>query len=192
MQRADPGLAGKRRIAVVGTTGSGKTTVSGRLARQLDCPHVELDALHWEANWTEPPLEVFRTRVARAVSDDAWVVDGNYSKVRDIVWNRAQAVVWLDYSLAVILWQLLRRALRRILTREELWSGNRETFRGQFLSRDSLFVWALKTYRRRRKNYPAHFERPEYAHIAVVRLRSPQATQRWLAGLENRVTGANS
>src|SRR5205809_1832315 len=88
-----------RRVVVVGTTGSGKTTLAGRLAQRLGVPHVELDALHWEANWVEAGDEVFRERAARALTGSAWVVDGNYSKVRDIVWGRADMVVWLDYPL---------------------------------------------------------------------------------------------
>ena len=169
-----------RRIVVVGTTGSGKTVLAQRLARHLGLPYVELDVLHWGPNWSQVPPEAFRARVAEAVAGEAWVVDGNYSRVRDLVWSRADTVVWLDYSLPVILGRLFRRTLWRILCREELWSGNRERFREQFLSRESLFLWALRTYRRRRREYPALFGRPEYAHLTVVRLRSPRQARRWL------------
>ena len=172
-----------RRIAVVGTTGSGKTTLARQLSQRLAIPHVELDALHWGPNWTPFPIEVFRERTARALSGENWVVDGNYSKVRDIVWGRADTVVWLDYALPVILGRLAWRTLRRIFAREELWSGNRERFWTQFLSRDSLFLWALHTYQRRRREFPALFNQPEYAHLAVVRLRSPRAVRDWLLSL---------
>jgi adenylate kinase family enzyme len=113
-----------RRIVVVGTTGSGKTTLAAAIAARLGIPHIELDALHWEANWTEAPTDVLRDRITRALSGAAWVVDGNYGKVRDLFWSRADTVVWLDYSLPVILWQLAGRTLKRVVTREELWSGN--------------------------------------------------------------------
>lgn len=151
-----------QRIAVVGTTGSGKTTLAQQLAERLGIPHVELDALYWGPNWTEPTREEFRARVAQAVAGDRWVADGNYSKVRDLVWSRADTAVWLDYSLPVILWQLARRTLRRVATQEELWSGNRERMRGAFFSRNSLFVWALQTYWRRRRDYPRLLAQPEY------------------------------
>jgi len=114
-----------KRISVVGTTGSGKTTFARELAQRLGVPHVELDALHWEPNWTEAPLEVFRARVDLALRGEAWVIDGNYSKVRDIIWSRADTVVWLDYALPIILWQLLKRTLKRVFIREELWGKNR-------------------------------------------------------------------
>ena len=179
-----PDLFSYRRIVVVGTTGSGKTTLAGQLAQRLGCPHVELDALHWEPNWTPAPEERFRARVSEALSGDAWVTDGNYSKVRDIAWGRAELLVWLDCALAVNLWRLFWRALRRSIKREELWSGNRETLRKQFLSRDSLFLWALKTYRRRKREYSTLPSRPEYAHLQIVRLRSPRKTQAWLSALD--------
>lgn len=78
-----------RCVAVVGTSGAGKTTTARLIAARLQLPHVELDALHWDANWTMAPLPVFRERVARALAGEAWVIDGNYGKVRDLVWPQA-------------------------------------------------------------------------------------------------------
>lgn len=176
-----------QRMVVTGTTGSGKTTLARQLAQHLGIPLVELDALHWEPNWTEAPQDLFRERVAQAVSGDVWVVDGNYSAIRDIVWSRARTIVWLDYSLGVIMAQLARRTVRRVFTREELWNGNRERFRTQFLSRDSLFLWALQTYWRRRRDFPVLFRKAEYAHLAVVRLPDPEATSEWLGSFTRSV-----
>src|SRR5436853_4183216 len=96
-----------QRLVVIGTSGSGKTPLAGEIARRLALPHVELDALHWEPNWTEAPLERFRQRVEAAILGDRWVVDGNYnSKVRDLVWSRAEVLVWLDYPLSLIMMRL--------------------------------------------------------------------------------------
>jgi adenylate kinase family enzyme len=167
----------------VGTTGSGKTTLARQISQSLNIPHVELDALHWGAGWTPMPPEVFRERVAQALSGDTWAVDGNYGKVRDIVWVRADTIVWLDYVLPVVLMRLAWRTLRRIFTREELWCGNRETLSAQFFSGDSLFLWALRTYPRRRREYPGLFQLPEHAHLAIVHLRSPRAAREWLESL---------
>lgn len=172
-----------RRFSVVGTTGSGKTVLARQISRRLSILHVELDALYWGPDWTQAPLEVFRERVARALSGGAWVVDGNYGKVRDVVWSRADTVVWLDYVLPVVLGRLAWRTLRRIFTREKLWGGNRENFSTQFFTRDSLFLWALRTYPRRRREYPFLFQTSEYAHLSVVRLCSPRAAREWLESL---------
>ena len=169
-----------RRIVVLGTTGAGKTVLARQLSATLSLPYVELDALRWDANWTDAGDEVFRARVADAVSGDGWGVDGNYSVARDLVWPRATGVVWLDYHLAVIMWRLFWRTVRRAFTREELWNGNRERFRDHFLSKDSLFLWALQTYERRRKTFPVEFKKPEHSHLEVVHLRSPRETRLWL------------
>ncbi len=184
MPSAESGIiplpAGPRRIAVVGTTGSGKTTLARELSRRLALPYAELDALNWEPNWTPAPREVFRQRVSEALGVEQWVVDGNYGNARDFIWPRATAIVWLDYPIHVIMRQLFVRTLRRTCTKEELWNGNRERFRTNFLSRESLFIWALKTHWRHRRQYPDEFEKPEHTHVQVIRLRSQRAMRRWL------------
>jgi adenylate kinase family enzyme len=181
-----------RKIAVVGSTGSGKTTMARALAARLGVPHVELDELHWEAGWVEAPAEVFRERVAAALDRSAWVVDGNYSIVRDIVWSQAGMLVWLDYSLLVIMGRLARRTVTRVVRRTELWNGNRESLRTALLSRDSIFLWALTTYRKLRKNYPQLFSSPEHAHLRIVHLKSPRAARRWLDGVQPIGAGSES
>lgn len=170
------------RVVVVGTSGSGKTTLARELARRLALPHVELDALHWGPDWSPAPVEEFRRRVEAALLSGGWVADGNYSKVRDLVWGRAELLVWLDYPLPLVMARLARRTARRVLTQEELWNGNRERLGEQF-TRDSLWLWALQTHRRHRREYPARFQQPAYRHLTVVRLRSPRAAAQWLARL---------
>ena len=172
-----------RRIAVVGTTGSGKTTTAAEIARRLGIPHVELDALNWGPDWTPAPEDTFRQRVAERTGGETWVVDGNYRAVRDIVWGRADAVVWLDLSFPVVIGRLSWRTLRRLISREELWGTNRETWSSQFLSRDSLFLWAIKTHWRHRWEYRDLLALPEHAHLRVVHLRSPRAVRAWLDSL---------
>ncbi|MCX7750264.1 MAG: AAA family ATPase [Candidatus Bipolaricaulota bacterium] len=172
-----------RRISVVGTTGAGKTTLGRALAEGLGVPFIELDALAWLPGWTGRPVPELRALVEERTAAPAWVVDGNYSAVRDIVWARADTVVWLDYPFWRVFLQLLRRTLRRSLRREELWSGNRETLRQAFLSRESILLWAIRTHRRRRREYAGLLARPEHAHLTVIRLRSPQEAWRWLSGV---------
>jgi adenylate kinase family enzyme len=172
------------RIVIVGTTGSGKTTLGESLACKSGRPHVDLDALNWGPDWNMVDRDVFRKSVASALRGDCWITSGNYSAVRDIVWKRADTLIWLDYPLRVTLWRLLRRTLKRIITQEELWHGNRETFRAQFLSRDSLILWAVKSHLRRRNSYPAALAQPEYSHLSVLRFTHPAQTERWLATIK--------
>ncbi len=173
-----------RRIVVVGTTGCGKSTLAESLARRLHIPHIELDALHWEPGWKESDREITRSRLENIVRNDAWVIDGNYGFLRDILWPSAQALIWLDYSLLLIFWRLWWRTWKRALTKEVLWGTNTERLGPQFFSKDSLFLWALKTHGKHRKNYTNLPGLPEYAHLRVYRLHSPGETERWLASLK--------
>lgn len=174
------------RISVVGTSGAGKTTFSGKLSEILGVPHVELDSLHWEAGWTPAPAEVFRSRVRKAVGMDRWVIDGNYSKnARGLVWERADAVVWLNYSFSVNLYRIVRRTVRRVVTGEECCNGNRESLRLAF-SRDSIILWVLRTYHRHRAEYPALLAVMEQRGAQIIRLHSPKEADRWLAHLALR------
>ena len=177
------GESGHQRISVVGTIGSGKTTFARKASSIIEVPHIELDGLHWEPNWVEAPNALFRERVTRSLQADSWIVDGNYHQVRDIVWSRANTVVWLDYPFKIIMGRLAKRTLRRILTRERLWNGNQEHFRNLF-SKDSVFLWAVKTYRRRRRQYPELLSRPDHSHLTLVRLRSPKEASQFLSTLK--------
>lgn len=144
---------------------------------------IELDALHWEADWVEAPTDVFRSRVREAVGADCWIVDGNYSKkARDLVWERVDTVVWLDFSLPVIIYRLLGRTIRRLVTGEECCNGNRERL-SLALSRDSIILWALRTYKRHRAEYPPLFADLEQRGVQTIRLHSPKESDRWLARL---------
>jgi len=147
-------------------------------------PHVELDALAWGPRWKLVPEDLFRERVARAVEGESWVIDGNYAGrgARDLVWPRADTVIWLDPPLTTIFARLFARAVRRIRSGEELWpgTGNRETFRNQFLSRDTLFWWALKTHWRRRRDLALTLARPEYEHLVVHRFTRSVQAEVWL------------
>jgi adenylate kinase family enzyme len=171
-----------RRVSVVGGSCSGKTTFGRSLAEILGVPFVELDALNWQANWTMTEAGVFQEAVRGATAGDAWVVDGNYGGrgARDIVWPRADTVVWLDLPLTLTLRRMWSRTNGRISRQEKLWGGNQETIRNTFLSRDSLFLWAITTHRRMRRGYETLMRRGEFAHIDFHRLRSPREIATWL------------
>ena len=174
-----------RKLVIIGTTSSGKSTLAERLAVELGLDFIELDALHWEPNWVEAPVKVFRSRVDRATQAQAWVVAGNYHVVRDLVWSRAEAVIWLDYSLWVIFWRLWRRTWKRVFFKEELWNGNREHLWTQLKlwSDESLFHWLFKTYWRRKREYPQLFAIPEHQHLRIFHFQSPSQAGSWLEGL---------
>lgn len=182
--RSRPTLPGVDRIAIVSSCpGAGKTSLARRLARLVTAPHVELDGLFWDPDWRPVDLAVFRGRVAAAAAGRHWVLDGNYEPVWDIVWSKADTLVWLDYPLPLALARLVGRSVRQLLTRTPLWAGNRESLRMLFSSR-SIFAIALATYQQRRRALLASLSDPAHAHLRVVHLRSPREAETWLRRIE--------
>jgi adenylate kinase family enzyme len=158
----------------VGCSGSGKTTLAAALARQLRAPHVELDAMYHQPGWTELPDEEFKSRVDLATTPDRWVVDGNYSSVHDVIWTKADTIVWFDLPLFLVLSRTIRRTLRRVVTREELWNGNREPFSNLWSLNPerSIIAWAATRHGVYRRRYLAAESDPRWSGLQFVRVRS--------------------
>lgn len=178
------------RVWVCGLSGSGKTTVAARLARVLDVPHVELDALHWRhrPDWGMPTDEEFLPEVRQATAGEAWVVEGNYSRSRDIFWPRVELMVWLDLPLRTACWRVFLRTLRRIRSNDHLlWGVQRETVRNALLTWDGLVLWNLRVHRRRHRTYSGLVLEAEERGTGVVRLRSQRELDAWLEEFEHRV-----
>ena len=179
-----------RRIAVYGPSGSGKTTIGRQLGELFDLPVVELDAIHHLSNWQERPADEFHSIVTSTLDgyEDGWVCDGNYGGVRELVLARAETVVWLLLPFRIVYWRLLTRTLVRSLRREELWNGNRESFRMAFFSRESILLWGITHWRAHRRNVERDLVR--YDHTDDLRvLRSTREVETFVAEL---VAGRNA
>jgi adenylate kinase family enzyme len=173
-----------KRVAVMGGSSTGKTTVSRRLAQQLGVPHVELDSLHHDAGWNEAPADVLQARVRAALeaAPDGWVVDGNYhGKIGTFVLERADTVVFLDMPFGLTLRRVLWRTGSRVVSRKELWNGNRETLRNAF-SRDSIVWWVITQHGSYEKKWMPRLE--PLTHVSVVRLRSPREVRAWIQSIQ--------
>ncbi len=169
------------RVSVVGTSGAGKSTFASALARVLGAPWLELDSVYHQAGWEPLPAAEYRARVAAAADGERWVIDGNYSTVRDIVWARADTVIFLDLPRRTVMRRVFGRTLRRVAGRVELWNGNRERWRNFFTldQEESVIVWAWQTHARNRARFAAAMADPAFAHLRFVRLTSPRAVRQF-------------
>lgn len=172
-----------QRVSVVGTSGSGKSTTARRLAARLDVPHVELDAIFHQPGWTELPREEFRARVEEAAAADGWVIDGNYSAVQDLVLTSADTVVWLDLPRRVVMRRVITRTLRRAITREVLWNGNREPLTNlyRWAPEKNIIRWAWTRHPIYAKRFRDAMQDPTNAHLQFIRLRSQAEIDAFLA-----------
>ncbi len=175
-----------RRVSVVGTSGAGKSTLGAALAARLGVGFLELDSVYHQADWEPLPTPEFRRRVAAAAASEGWVIDGGYSKVRDIVWARADTVVWLDLPRRTVMRRIIWRSFRRAAGRTELWNGNRERWRNFFAldKEESVIAWAWQTYASRRERYLTAMADPGNSHLEFVRLTRPGAVRRFLSGVD--------
>ncbi|HYN92260.1 MAG TPA: shikimate kinase [Pilimelia sp.] len=171
-----------RRVSVVGNAGSGKSTLGRALARQLGVPFIELDGIHHQADWRPLPAAEFRARVEAAAAGAGWVIDGNYASVIDLVWARADTVVWFDLPRRTVMRRVAARTVRRAVTRAELWNGNREPLTGMVRldPGKSILRWAWTQHEKYRRRYTAAARDSAYAHLSFVRIGSPADADRVL------------
>lgn len=156
-----------------GPSGAGKTTLGRELAALLDVPFVELDAIvHSRPNWVDLSRDEFREAVSRRLQDlpNGWVIDGNYSAVRDLVLPNADSVVWLRLPWRTVYPRLAWRTVSRMITREVLWGVNRESFRLSFMSRESILLWGIRHWKPHVRHTAAGLaDTPHHARVYVLR-----------------------
>ena len=167
-----------QRVLVAGITGSGKSTYAAELSRRLALPSYSMDALFHGPGWE--PIPTFVDDVASIVEGDCWVFDSHgYSEVQDVMWARADAVIWLDYPRRIAATRVTRRSFRRAWRQETMFNGNTETFR-QWLDPEHPVQWVWTHYAQRRRNLEERFADPRYADLTKVRFTRPAAAQRWM------------
>ena len=144
-----------------------------------------MDAVFWGPNWYWPTDEEFFSKLNHELESEHWILDGNYTRTIPIKWKRVQTVIWLDYSFARTVTQAFKRATTRSITKEELWpgTGNRESFRKSFFSKDSIILWSIKNYGGVKKKYQKMIVDQSFSHIEFIRLRSPKVANIYLESL---------
>lgn len=174
---------GVNRVVVVGAPGCGKSTTARMIGAALGLPYTELDSLWWDPDWTEVGAEVFCERARPVVAQERWVVDGNYfsAGARDVIWPRADTIVWLDLPRHIAVPRVVRRSFRRALTREELWNGNREGW--NILRPDSIIRFAWRAWPKYGERYRELMATGEFDNVGWVRLQTPADVSQWVGAL---------
>jgi len=182
-----------RRISVVGSSGAGKSTLARALAQRLAVPFVELDSFMHQPGWVQRPDDEFLEEVDKATSQPGWVVDGNYKRfvIDGPVWQRADTVVWLDLPRRTVMRQVIARTVRRAVTREVLWNGNREPLTN-FVSLDpddNIILWTWVKHHEFVQRYLDAMADRRWSELSFVRLRSHVEARLWLESVGRPAAG---
>ena len=175
-----------KRINVIGTSGSGKSHFSKRLAEKLNFQYIELDAMYWKSNWEEPEIDTFLSELEETLESQDWVLDGNHSRTNPIKWHRVDTIVWIDYSFSRTFRQILSRSIKRSLYRNEIWegTGNRESFKRNFLSSKSVVLWMLRNYSKTKEKYGRLFKDERLKNIKFIHITSPKQAESFLRNIQ--------
>jgi adenylate kinase family enzyme len=172
------------RISVRGTSGSGKTTFARAIEAKTGIPAIDLDDLYWLPDWQTRNPETYAALLQDATERDQWAISGNYaSQAGQQVLARATHLVWLDYSLPVVLGRVLQRTARRNFLREPCCNGNYESLSRTF-SRESIIWWCITTHRRRHRQCLEAMADPDNSHLVRHRFGAPRDAEAWLESLK--------
>lgn len=172
-----------KKIAIVGSSCAGKTTLSKILEERLDLRRIELDAINWQPHWQELDYTEFKEIIARETQANEWIVDGNYnSRMKGLVLQRADTIIWLNLPFLTVYGRLFRRLFHRVVLGEELWNGNRENLYNTFLLKDSLLYWIPRHYWKNQRAYRNYFSRPEHSD-KLVEFTDVRSINAWLMAL---------
>lgn len=175
-----------KKINVVGTSATGKSTFSRALAARLGLHYIELDNLFWLDDWQECPDEIFFAKIEAEMQKaaDGYVIDGNYTRTIPVKWSEIDTVIWLDLPFPVNLYRSIKRAVQRAWHKQDLWSNsnNRESLQRMF-GRDSVVRWMIATHRKNRKKYVQMMNAPEYSNIRWIHLKSQKEIDQFLQQL---------
>jgi adenylate kinase family enzyme len=182
-------MPGISRVVVVGSTGSGKTTVAHAIANALGVPHLEMDAVMHANGWNSTHDDEFQRILGVFADQDRWVMDGNYTShgTSESTWPKADTFVWLDPKRRVVMSRVIRRTLRRMITRQQLWNGLREPLANLY-KRDpyeNIIVWAWTRFEHVREKYERALADGVWDHARVYRLRSRREVDRFINSLDS-------
>ena len=172
-----------KRVIVLGAPGSGKTTLAKKIAEIKGLQHIEIDSIFWGENWAEPDLDEFRTRFSKLLNEHnkGWVICGNYKNATgELHWEEADTIILLDIPLVLSMLRIIRRSLKRIITKEKLWGKNTETWRGALLSKHSLLSMVPKSRKKAQRRFLEAEKLSKHMNKTFMRFRTNRAAEEWI------------
>jgi adenylate kinase family enzyme len=165
-----------KRIMIIGSCGSGKTTLAMQLSKKINLPVIHLDKEYWQAGWVETPKELWIEKQRKLLLDDCWIVDGNYGGSLDIRLEKADTVIFLDYNRYLCLYRVLRRWISNMgKVRVDMADGCIEKIDLPFIK----FVWRFLIDSRNKIVNKIK----EYNSVNVISFRKPKETKWFLRSL---------
>ncbi|WP_323671851.1 hypothetical protein [Candidatus Poriferisodalis multihospitum] len=172
---------------MAGAVAAGKSTLARQVSADWGLPYAEMDGLYHGANWE--PRPTFRDDVIALAASDEWVTEWQYTVARPLLAERADLLVFLDLPRWLVTWRVIRRTLRRVRHRTELWNGLREPpLRTILTDPDHIIRWAIRTRREHAPRVRAlAAQRPE---LPIVWLSSRRELKRWIGTLAAPAPGS--
>jgi adenylate kinase family enzyme len=166
-----------KKIAIIGSTASGKSTLANKLSKLYDLPHIELDQILFE-NRKRKTDDEFRDAVRLVVKEPEWICDGVFYNLADIIWPKADIVIWLDLPLKTAYKQVLSRSLGRIIKAQSKPGGQRETLKTAF-GRNGIVTKTPHIHRKVTANYE-ELVKQYVSSDNLVRLKSRKEVSSWV------------
>ncbi len=168
-----------KRVLIIGSGGAGKSTLARHLGELTGLPVVHLDREHWQPGWVETPRDEWTRKVAELVAPDEWIIDGNYGGTMGLRIERADTIVFLDYSRWLCMYRSTKRqVVYRNKTRPDMTPGCDEKLDPKFFK---FLKWIWQYRSTRRPGVLAMLRAARADGKRVVVLKDPKATRRFLA-----------
>lgn len=175
----------EKRILIIGANGAGKTVLAKKLSSHYNIKLIELDRIFWKPEWVKSTEDEFFENVKKELSlHKDWIVDGNYySKVNELVWRDANMIIWLDYKIGLVARRVIARTIKNIVFKRKLFDNNYDSFRRMITLKDSIVVWSLKTFKRKRRKYTELYNNHTNNEVKFYRFKKPREVEEFLLKL---------